>query len=37
VHPFMFYADIELPVYQNVNGDQLVGSFLIKGSVSYRF
>jgi hypothetical protein len=37
VHPFMFYADVELPVYQNVNGDQLVGSFLIKGSVSYRF
>jgi hypothetical protein len=37
VHPLMFYADVELPVYQNVNGDQLVGSFLIKGSVSYRF
>jgi hypothetical protein len=37
VNPFMFYADVELPVYQNTNGDQLVGSFLIKGSVSYRF
>jgi hypothetical protein len=37
VHPFMFYADVELPVYQNTNGNQLVGSFLIKGSVSFRF
>ncbi len=36
-HPFMFYADVELPVYQNVNGDQLVGSFLAKASVEYRF
>ena len=37
VHPFMFYADVELPVYQNVTGDQLTGSFLIKASVSFRF
>jgi hypothetical protein len=37
VHPFIFYADVELPVYCNTNGDQLIGSFLIKGSVSYRF
>jgi hypothetical protein len=37
VHPFMFYADVELPVYQNTNGDQLIGSFLVKGSISYRF
>jgi hypothetical protein len=37
VHPVMFYADVELPVYQNTNGNQLIGSFLIKGSVSYRF
>jgi hypothetical protein len=36
-HPLMFYADVELPVYQNTNGDQLIGSFLVKGSVSYRF
>jgi hypothetical protein len=36
-HPFMFYADVELPVYQNTNGDQLIGSFLVKGSISYRF
>ena len=37
LHPFMFYADVELPVYQNTNGDQLIGSFLVKGSISYRF
>jgi hypothetical protein len=37
VHPFMFYADVELPVYQNTNGNQLVGSFLVKGSISYKF
>ncbi len=37
LHPFMFYADVELPVYQNTNGDQLVGSFLIKGSISWKF
>jgi hypothetical protein len=37
VHPFMFYADVELPVYQNTNGDQLTGSFLVKCILSYRF
>jgi hypothetical protein len=36
-HPFMVYADVELPVYQNTNGDQLTGSFLVKASISYRF
>ncbi len=36
-HPFMFYADVELPVYQNTNGDQLTGSFLVKATLSYRF
>jgi hypothetical protein len=37
MHPWMFYADVELPVYQNTNGDQLIGSFLVKGSIEYRF
>jgi hypothetical protein len=36
-HPLMFYADVELPVYQNTNGNQLIGSFLVKASISYRF
>jgi len=36
-HPFMVYTDVELPVYQNTNGDQLTGSFLVKASISYRF
>ncbi len=37
LHPVMLYADIELPVYQHVTGDQLTGSFLIKLSLGYRF
>jgi hypothetical protein len=36
-HPIMFYADIELPVYDHVTGDQLVGADLIKMIVSYHF
>jgi hypothetical protein len=34
---FMFYADIELPVYAHVTGDQLVGADLVKVIVSYHF
>ena len=37
LHPFMIYADVELPVYQNTNDNQLIGSFLVKCIVSYRF
>jgi hypothetical protein len=37
VHPFAIYADVELPVYQNTNGNQLIGSFLTKLTISYRF
>jgi hypothetical protein len=37
IHPVSIYADVELPVYQNTNGDQLIGSFLCKMIVSYRF
>jgi hypothetical protein len=37
LHPFMVYADVELPVYQNTNGNQLIGSFLTKMTISYRF
>ncbi len=31
------YADVEFPIYQNVNGDQLVTPRLFKFIVSYRF
>jgi hypothetical protein len=31
------YADVELPVFQNVNGNQLVAPVLVKVKVSYMF
>ena len=37
LHPVKIYADVELPVYQNVNGNQLVAPALFKLSVSYMF
>ncbi len=36
-HPVKFYADVELPVYQNVRGNQLVAPALFKLTVSYMF
>jgi hypothetical protein len=36
-HPVMVYADAELPVYEHVNGNQLVSPVLIKFIVSFRF
>jgi hypothetical protein len=35
--PVQIYADVELPVYQNVKGNQLVAPALFKVSVSYTF
>lgn len=37
LHPLMFYADIELPVYARFTGDQLVTAALFKAMVSYHF
>jgi hypothetical protein len=37
LHPFMLYADAELPVYQYVKGNQLTAPVLIKFIVSYSF
>jgi hypothetical protein len=37
IHPLMIYADVELPVYNHVTGNQLVGSNLCKIIVSYQF
>lgn len=34
---FSIYGDVEFPVYQNMNGYQLVASVLAKGSVAYHF
>ena len=37
LHPLKVYADVEIPVYQNVTGNQLVAPALFKLSVSYMF
>jgi hypothetical protein len=37
LHPLMIYADAEVPVFQNVNGNQLVAPVLFKAGVSYMF
>jgi hypothetical protein len=37
LHPIKIYADVEVPVFQNVNGNQLVAPALFKLGVSYMF
>lgn len=37
LHPIKIYADAELPVFANVNGNQLVAPVLVKVGVSYMF
>ena len=37
LHPFKFYADVEIPVYQNMKGNQLVAPALFKVNLSYMF
>ena len=37
LHPVKFYADVELPVYQNMKGNQLVAPALFKLGLSYMF
>ena len=37
IHPMKIYADVELPVFQNVNGNQLVAPVLVKVNASYMF
>lgn len=37
LYPVKLYADVELPVYQDVNGNQLVAPVLTKINVSYMF
>lgn len=37
LHPWRFYADVEIPVYQDFTGNQLVGHELVKCGVSYMF
>ncbi len=37
LHPVEIYADVEVPVYQNMTGNQLVAPVLFKVSLSYMF
>ena len=37
LHPVKLYADVEIPVYQNVSGNQLVSPALFKVALSYTF
>ena len=37
IHPVKIYVDAELPVFQNVNGNQLVAPVLVKVNLSYMF
>jgi hypothetical protein len=37
IHPVKIYADVEVPVFQNFTGNQLVAPVLFKVSVSYMF
>jgi hypothetical protein len=37
LHPVKIYADAELPVFEHVNGNQLVAPVLVKVTVSYMF
>ena len=37
VHSVKFYADVEVPVYQNFTGNQLAAPVLVKASIAYEF
>jgi hypothetical protein len=37
VHPLKFYADAEVPVYQNFTGNQVAAPVLIKATIAYEF
>ena len=37
IHPVKIYADVEIPVFQNVTGNQLTAPALFKVSMSYMF
>ena len=37
VHKLKFYADAEVPVYQNFVGNQIAGAVLIKATIGYAF
>jgi hypothetical protein len=36
-YPVSFYADVEVPVFQNFRGDQMAASQLFKAMLSYHF
>ena len=37
MHPISFYADVEVPVFQDFRGNQVVAPWLVKATLSYHF
>ena len=37
IHPLKFYADAEVPVYQNFVGNQIAAPVAVKATVAYEF
>ncbi len=37
VHRIKFYADVEVPVYQNFTGNQIAAPLLVKATMAYEF
>jgi hypothetical protein len=37
IEPVKLYGDVEVPIYQNVNGNQLVAPVMLKFVVGYSF
>jgi hypothetical protein len=37
LHPVKLYADVEIPVFDHVNGNQLIAPVLVKVNLSYMF
>ena len=37
VHRLKFYADVEVPAYQNFTGNQLVAPLAVKATMAYEF
>ena len=37
VHPISFYTDVEVPVFMDFRGDQMVARWLLKAYMSYHF
>ena len=36
-HKLKFYADVEVPVYQNFTGNQIAAPLAVKATMAYEF